>query len=457
MRLTGLVAVAGLLLVTCGLLAPVAAQEAADAEDDQQTQVPQTEDSGQATPDAEPDTPADAESAAPAEAEPAAPAEAEPAAPAEAEPSQPPAAAEPQQEKKKFRFSLFVEAGGGTVDAEDIDSSIEASSRLTTSTNLSIEDQLYARLGLGWKMPNEKGDFRLRVTNYREDEYSLTSSGLSSDVVTPPSQSSPQADPSPLPWWNTQITAGQLVTTRTPPVWQDALTETNPDTGEPEGDGFVQDDEITFQDPDVLVTRNVAKSMQNRVQFWDLLYGRTFGPRRFDARWWAGLRYFIYEGTIPGTAWLGSSGGAGQGYTDGKLLGIMGFHQQTSGFGPTAALEARYNAFNQLLQVYVQGQTAYLFMDIESNSQSFLTLWQDTTGTPSITLPANLENKRTKSAWQNTIDAGLRIKLKNGLGFEFAYNLTGFLDVILIPIELIPANRPTRETTAIYNTKDYLL
>jgi len=441
MRLTGLVAVAGLLLVTCGLLAPVAAQEAADDEGNQQTQAPQTEDPGQATTDAEPDAAADAE----------------PDATADAEPSQPPPAAEPQQEKKKFRFALFVEAAGGLVDADDIDSSIEASSRQNTLTTISVEDQLYARLALGWKMPNEKGDFRLRVTNYSEDEFSLTSSGRSSDVVTPPGQPSPQSDPSPLPWWNTQITAGKLVTTRTPPVWEDAPTETNPETGEPEGDGFIQDDEITFLDPDVLVTRDVPKSMQNRVQFWDLLYGRTFGQRRFDARWWAGLRYFVYEGTIPGTAWLGFINEPGRGYTDGKSLGLLGFRQETSGFGPTVALEGRYNAFDQLLQVYVQGQTAFLFLDIESNSQSFLTLFQDTGTDPLVTLPASLEEKRTKSAWQNTFEAGLRIKLKAGIGFEFAYNITGLLDVMLIPTELIAANRPSRETSAVYNTKDYVL
>jgi hypothetical protein len=448
MRLTGLVAISGLLLVTFGLLAPVAAQEAGEDEGNQETQAP---------PPAEPGEPPPAEPGEPPPAEPVEPPSAEPGEAPPAEPGEPPPAAEPQQEKKKFRFALYVEAYGGSVDADEFDASIETSSALTTETTFGADDQLYTRFGLGWKMPNEKGVFQLQVTNYREDEYTLQSTGLSSAVFEAPGHLPPESQPEPLPWWHTDISGGELLTTRTPPLWTDNPV-LDPETGEMAGDQVIQEDEITYPGIDVLVTRPVPKSMQNRVQYWDLLYGRTFGPRRFDARWWAGLRYFIYEGTIPMTACLASVQGLGRGYTDGAALGVMGMRQETSGVGPTGALEVRYNAFSeQLLQVFIKAQTAVMFLDVNSDSQPFITLYQPSAADPVLPLPAHFEQQRSKSTWQNSLEAGLRVNLKAGVSFELAYNVSGFLDVILVPTEINIATGTSRETSALYTTADHVL
>ena len=52
-----------------------------------------------------------------------------------------------------------------------------------TESAFSLEDQLYARAAIGWKLKNEKGDFRLEYRGYNEDTYRLTSSGNSSSPL----------------------------------------------------------------------------------------------------------------------------------------------------------------------------------------------------------------------------------------------------------------------------------
>ena len=50
------------------------------------------------------------------------------------------------------------------------------------------------------------------------------------------------------------------------------------------------------------IQKNVSDNLQNRFQNWDLLYGRVWGTRKFEGRWFAGLRYMTYEGNLPDAA-----------------------------------------------------------------------------------------------------------------------------------------------------------
>jgi len=77
-----------------------------------------------------------------------------------------------------------------------------------------------------------------------------------------------------------------------------------------------------------------------------------------------------------------------------------------------------------------------------------------------VPLPAQLEEKRDKSVWNTKAEAGLRIKLKAGLEFEFSYMIQGYLDAIINPETIqIPATigQAAQGVSAVYNTQDITL
>ena len=69
----------------------------------------------------------------------------------------------------------------------------------------------------------------------------------------------------------------------------------------------------------------------------------------------------VYEGNLLAGMWLNESP-PGFGYTDDTFLRLLNFSQKMSGIGPTGLLEARWNFFNQHLQVYINGQVAFLML-----------------------------------------------------------------------------------------------
>jgi hypothetical protein len=357
-----------------------------------------------------------------------------PAAPAE----------EPEEQKEKAPFGLYVEAAVGQASADDLLTGIQTYTTATTDTVLRLEDQQYVRAAVGWQLPHGKGDFRLRFDGFSEDGYRLSSKAYLAEI----NPSSERQVTGNLLWWTLESESGNTTAVRTPPEW-DLSDDAN-------DDGKVDPDEVRYPGADRTVSTLSAKDLKNRAQVIDALYGRTFGKRRFTGRWWGGLRYFNYDGNIQGTAWLGTDNAAG--FTENALLPLMNFKQETSGFGPTGALEADFNFFEDRFTAYLSGQFAFMVTSVEMDSGLFSTLVEEAPVV--LSAPARLQESRDKSSWQLTVEAGLRLRLKSGIQFEAAYYRMGFLDVILVPTQIQIPSKPEeipQRTAALYETQDYIM
>jgi hypothetical protein len=393
---------------------------------------------------------------------------------------QPDEATQPEQQTKKLPFALYVEVAGGSADADEINNSVRTFSTHNTQSSFSLDGQSYGRAAIGWKMPHGKGSYRLIWTGYKEQDYELTASGLQASLD--PSLASSASVQDNLPWWQVSLKNGAFEGTRMLPQWStaddtleyDGFDDRGQQRNILSGNGAVdcpirfplmEDSNGVLTSPvceasylvDRVNTRVMADDMQNRAQTVDLVYGRVFGPRRYTSHWFAGLRYFVYDGNVPTSAWI-SPGSTGGGFTEGSAYALLNFAQETSGFGPTVSMSIDFNFFDQKLALYLQGQAALMLYNLKTDSQGFFTLVES--ALPSlITLPAELVESRDKTSWQNSIELGARINLKSGLQFEIAWNFSGFLDAILLPSEIaIPINQQsTQGVSAIYDTQDYRL
>lgn len=370
---------------------------------------------------------------------------------AQPEQAEPEAAPPPAPEKKgKTPFSLYIEAGGGSYEPESIDPSIETLSTHIAKNTMTWDGQDFARVAIGWKLQRGRGDFRLIFNGYSEAGYELESIGMLSAIDT--ALDSPDVL-GPLPWWQITVKNGDVHSERWPPQWDINLDDAN-------GNGFVDPGEQRYNEPDLVLDSVTFEGMQNRVQTYDFIFGKVWGPRRVQGRWYGGMRYFLYEGNIPAGAWLYSQP-TGEGYTEGSLLRLLNFTQSSEGLGPTGLLEVRFNFFNQLLQLYANGQATFMVMNIQMDSGLFTTL-VESTGQIGAKIPieAQLSEKQTKSTWQTGAEVGLRVRLRNGLKLEASYGVVGFLDAILLPTQIsIPDNQQeaAQGTSAIYSTQDYVL
>jgi hypothetical protein len=138
----------------------------------------------------------------------------------------------------------------------------------------------------------------------------------------------------------------------------------------------------------------------------------------------------------------------------------MQLSQETKGFGPTGVLEADFKMFDERLEFYLQGQIAFMMLDLEMDSGPFLTYVTETTNLVTVPVDGYLRETRNKSTWQDAAEVGVRVHLKNGLQLEVAYNITGLLDVVLLPTDIqIPSNllEAPQGSSALYNTQDYVL
>ena len=391
-----------------------------------------------------------------------------PAAPADA-----PVAPDEEQQGKKLPFGLYVEVAAGASDGRDINNSIRTLSTHSTLSTFSLEGQSFARVAIGWKMPRDRGQFRLTWNAYKEDGYTLESFGKLSAVDPALGVSQTVADN--LPWWVLTLEDGNFSSTQVLPQW--TLADDTLDVPElgiipgnqivdcPEGTPLSSGSggeltaplcEATFL-PRTTNSRTMASDMENRVQTVDATYGRSFGTRRYTSRWTAGARYFVYDGTIPTPSWL-SAGASGTGFTDGFGFALIPFRQENTGVGPVVSMSFDTNFFSRKLVLYVQGTAALMLYNHDVSSQQFVTLVQS--GLPSrLTQIAELSETRSKTSWQNGIEAGVMINLNSGLQFHVAYNFTGYLDAILLPSEVsIPVNQQsTQGVSAIYSTQDYRL
>lgn len=371
---------------------------------------------------------------------------------------EPVAPAEPtggeEEQPNKIPFGLYVEAATGVVTAEDIDTSITTLSTHRSFNYLSLEDQVHARAALGWRLPHGQGEFRVRFDGFKEDGYRFSAQGVQASLDQTLDLENPVLGN--LNWWAIEVADGSVHAVRTPPVWDPLVDDANNnEAADPE--------EVSYPYVDMDFTSAIAADLQNRAQLVDMLYGRGFGQGRYTARWWAGFRYFTYKGNIPSAAWLLTTP-KGEGYTDNVLLPLLNIYTEADGLGPTGSMEVDFNFFDDRLALYIQGQFAFVLLDLSMDSGPFATLVesQPLGGGTRYVIPidAHLTATRNKSTWQDGLEAGVRYKMKNGLQLELAYHITGFLDVILLPTRIsIPENllESRQGTSALYHTRDYVL
>jgi hypothetical protein len=180
--------------------------------------------------------------------------------------------------------------------------------------------------------------------------------------------------------------------------------------------------------PDREVMSTMPDTLDNRINTYDVVYGREFGGRRYSSRWWGGLRYFEYEGQLLAGAWLSLS--PSRFYTDGSFLRLLRISQETTGFGPVGSWEAHFNFFDKGVQFFIRGEAAFTFNSMEMDSGPFFQVIDESLGT---LLQDRLVKDLDKSTWQNRGEGGVRINLKNGLQFEMAYSIAGYLDFVIMP------------------------
>jgi hypothetical protein len=421
-------------------------------------------------PPAAPDTLEEEAPAEPEAPEPPAPEEPTPEAPPpvpppaeqptpEAPPSIPPAAEEPAAPEEPVPvpevgtppggvpFALYVGFAVGTGSSDAFDTSIFASELDAGVSQFTIDEQVYGKGAIGWKLQHGKGDLRFIFQGIKEDQYDFQSQGVS--VRLPSGQA--DLDSGLVPWWFVEVNGGQLTSTRLVPMW-----DTNADATYGDGDGIpdfgtctdlgnsmTRCGEITYDGsaPDRVVTGTLPDDFQNRIDTYDIVYGREFGGRRYSSHWWAGLRYFQYDGQVLATAWLNAGGGSGttaaqpgEHFTDGGFLPLLQLAQEASGLGPLGSWEVDFNFFDRAFQLYVRAEAAFTLNSLSLDSQPFFQVVDEGgSGAPAILLPDRLNKDLDKSSWQDRLEAGARLHMKNGLQFEVAVARSGFLDIVLLP------------------------
>ncbi len=357
------------------------------------------------------------------------------------------------------RFALFVEAAGGSSSAEDLDTSVQTQSIRTSENTLRLDEVLTGRAAIGWKLPYDRGSFRIVFTGYSEDSYTLEATGLRKAV-----KGTTDVPSTNLPWWHVTARDGRVDSQLIPPTWEDQLRP-DPITGEDILDGALQDDEIVYdpENPDLVTATSVPDNAQNRIQTTDFLFLRDFGGRLWGARYSCGLRYLVYQGNLPAAAWLStSSSSISGGYTEGSAVRLLSFNQDTSGLGPTGSLELRRRLFRNRLELFGEARFAFLITTLNVDSGDFFTLVSQTTGEnpPEIAADARIDQTLEKTAWNLGAEIGARVRLAEGLVLYVAWSRMAYQDVILLPFELqIPESEEKIRfgTQGLYSTKDLTL
>lgn len=409
----------------------------------------------------------------------------EPAVEPDSQPAEPEAVpeAEPESEKEGFVNGLYVAVGLGSASSDSFNTSLSTDATRYTASEFEIDDQQHGIAKIGWKLKEDKGDFRLVFNGYKEQSYKFHSVGaqagfsqatvnpdcdleylrdaLEKGAITPEElDNSPGYVISPLGgrclygWWGVTIEDGKYLAERTPAEWT-PVDDTNGNMGADPG-------EIRYLDVDRVVEAEVPDNLQNIITTWDALYGREFGGRRFSSRWWGGLRYFAYEGQMLQTAWLNADDNAEPGsyFTDQAFLPIIGLREKTTGWGPMGIWEVDFNFFNKGLVFYMKGEAAFTFNSLDVDSGVFSAIVA-TTSFSSLP-PMRITEQRDKSSWQAGGEIGVRVRMRRGLEIELGYETKGYLDTVLVPTQVtipkIPGqvivNDPEATISALFSTQD---
>ncbi len=396
-------------------------------------------------------------------------------------PGREPPAAPPASEGKVpwwgGRLALYVEAAFGSSSFDEIEPSISSATGFASDNRVSLDDNDYGRVTVGWKFPFERGRVLARWTGHRENSYSFAATGLRNVVRQIDADRTPSMN-ALVPYWELSVSGGQLEASRTGWFWNPATDDKphgdDPPNGQPDldevrfgrwtpsgpDDTRPEESEIQFGVADLEVALSVPDNLGNRLQTLDLLYERDFGGRRVNGRWRGGLRHFRYEGSLPAAAWVLVGGGApGDGWTEGLLNPLVSLSQDTTGTGPTGSVEIRANFFRRRLTLFAQGNVAFLLSDLEVDSGVFTTFVRDFTNQVFFAAPARLNASETKSAWQVGAEFGAQVELVRGLVLEIAASRTGYQDSLIVPTTIsIPSRleQISQGTVAVYGTRDII-
>jgi hypothetical protein len=342
---------------------------------------------------------------------------------------------------------MYLEVAYGSGSSDTVEVSVVSGVTSSTYGEFSLDDLTGGRITVGWTLPENRGRFALTMNGFAENSYLLEATGDTSEVVSlggSPTETAPK-----FRWWTTRVEDGKLTSIRNPPLWQD-------DPQSP--DGIIDRDEVFYEDPDLVRSKSVPESLQNRAQTYDLYYQRDFGGRRYSGRWTAGARYFLYEGTVPASAWLLAGGTInGSGYSDGFAVPLLLSHQESTGWGPSGSAEFQTSFFRKRLVLYLQANAAFILEDLSMDSGSFFSLVRDQSSGELISAPAHLQEDRSQSVWHLGGEAGVRGRVAQGFDIYASWSITAYTDAILYPHDLLIPDLPRRiplGTSALYKTRD---
>jgi hypothetical protein len=354
---------------------------------------------------------------------------------------------------------MYLETRGGPASIQTVDNSLESGIASSSLNNLNFSGTKSGQFTAGWTLPRGRGQYLLTYTGVADGTFELDATGQQRSYQNTNGTAGNKVIAFQLPWWDVTVRDGQLTTTKTPPVWN--LFFDRPENGG-NGNGEPDPDEIRYPTTTVSLSATVPKSLGNRVQTWDLYYRREFGGVKIRSRWTAGIRYLTFDGAIATPAWVtGPSSKPGFGYTDGTQLDLILMQQSTSGFGPVGSGEIQFNFFRQRLTLYALVQAALILESLDTDSGTFTFLSRD----PAVVggfFPGSgrIQDSYSKSTWNTTFEAGVRVKLLEGFHLIVDWNTTGYLDTILIPTDLsIPdnASQLALGTTARFVSRDFVV
>jgi hypothetical protein len=357
------------------------------------------------------------------------------------------------------RFAMYLETRGGPASIDTINNSVQSGARSTAVNAINFDGSQIGQFTVGWTLPRGRGQYLLTYTGVADGNLELDATGMQSSYQNTNGSAGTFRPAYQLPWWQLTVRDGQLTTTKTPPVWS-----LNYDLVENGGNGNGQPDQNEFKYPTttVDVSGGVAKDLGNKIQTWDLYYRREFGGVRIRSRWTAGIRYLTFDGSIATPAWVASpSSTAGFGFTDGIQTDVILMQQSTTGWGPVGSAEIDFNFFRQRLTLYALVQAAFILESLDTDSGTFTYLARD----PAVVGayypgPGRIQESVSKSTWNTTFEAGLRVKMLEGFNLIVDWNTTGYLDTMLFPTQLsIPdnASQTALGTTARFVSRDFVV
>ena len=374
----------------------------------------------------------------------------------------PAAPAEAPKKKDSFfgnHFAMYLETRGGPSSIDAIDNSLSSGVKSQSVNELNFDGTKSGQFTIGWTLPRGRGQYLLTYTGIADGNFELDASGTQASYQKSGSQAQ-QVILYQLPWWQITVRNGQMTTTKTPPVWNSVFDDSVDNGGD--GDTLPDENEMKYPVTTVDISSTVPNDLGNRIQTWDLYYRREFGGVRIRSRWTAGIRYLTFDGSIVTPAWVaGPSSTNGVGYTDGVQLGLLMMKQTTSGWGPVGSGEIDFNFFRQRLTLYALVQAALILETLDTDSGPFTYLARDPAVVGAYYPGAGrIQAQVSKSTWNTTFEAGLRVKMLEGFNLIVDWNTTGYLDTMLLPTDLsIPDNssQVALGTTARFVSRDFVV